>query len=188
MKRKRSYTGMTFFITVIDEATKQNVINLYVAGESKSHIEKEASISQPSIRKIIREEFIEMYHKINSMEEQGLKKMQRGSLNSSSYQLMKKSEGEIVYGQEVKDTVRDVFIVNLTRNWPRRGADILTWMRNGLPYPKLAEEMEKWYQPHLVNEMMRQIRALGLVGNCYEVTITQNLKDHSKDYVKVRII
>lgn len=167
---------------MIDEETKQKVINLYVDGESKKHIEEETGVSQPSIRKILREAFIELHKDKENISErieddEKVKRVEEDNIKLEARQRrenMRSIKIDQLWDPEYKGESDKIFILNLVRNHPMRGYSVMQRLRNGIPSWRTSAILREILPEYIVREIVSQINRLGGAGNVYQVNISPN--------------
>ena len=58
----------------------------------------------------------------------------------------------------------DIFVINTTRNWPRKGASIIQALRNGYAFWALGDLLGQIFNYNIVQQILQQIESLGKFG------------------------
>jgi len=158
---------------MIDRKTRGKIIKLWNEGESKASIQKKTGVSQPTIRKIVREEGLEKKPSPNHVAPPP------PALNDMEKRLKSVEETLIRHEKwwaEVPTSGK--FIINFTKNWPYGNNTVLECLRNGVPIFDLERLLIKILPPRCVRFILDEIERLGgpgkvMEGRMYEVFISQ---------------
>ena len=158
---------------MIDRKTRGKIIKLWNEGESKASIKRKTGVSQPTIRKIIKEANIEKLPSSNHVTPLPLE------LNDFEKRLM--SVEEAVERHErwwAEIPTSGKFIINLARNWPYGNNPPLECLKNGVPIFDLERLLRKILPPEpakfIMKEIMKHRGSRNVVsGKKYEVRVSR---------------
>ena len=155
---------------MIDRKTRNEIIELWRQRENKASIQRKTGVSQPTIRKIIREAGLDE----NSYD--------ASSFDDTSNLMQKLSRAE---NEHRARAPKDVFIINLEQNWPYRSNTTLQCLYNGAPIWEIPRLLKPMYNDHVISRIMQEIERQGQ-RKIYEVTVIHY--GYGREHVAVKML
>lgn len=72
------------------------------------------------------------------------------------------------------DEKEDIFIINLSRNYPSRGYSLLQQLRNGVPTWSVSNRLKMIYPDYIVQSIVNELNKQESKGKVFQVNISKN--------------
>ena len=163
---------------MIDKKTRGKIIELWEEGESKASIQRETGVSQPTIRRILKEAGLEKSSRINGDESSDFGSQmleERMADMEEEIENLKQNRRASPIKENIGSTVdiqpADSLVINLSRNYPYRHNGPWQILRNGLPIWDLPRILEKIFPRRIVFRILDEVHRQGGAGKVYGVEI-----------------
>lgn len=174
---------------MIDRKTRNEIIELWRQRENKASIQRKTGVSQPTIRKIIREAGLDENSYDASSFDDTSNLMQKLSRAENEHRTARSIDTSYRSGENQQSSIhiapKDVFIINLEQNWPYRSNTTLQCLYNGAPIWKIPRLLKPMYNDHVISRIMQEIERQGQ-RKIYEVTVIHY--GYGREHVAVKML
>jgi len=174
---------------MIDRKKRDEIIRLWRKGDNKTVIQKKTGVSQPTIRKILRQAHLDEKVSDTSRFGDTSHMMQGLSRAESEHRTARYVDTSYQSGEDAQSSIhiapKDVFIINLEQNWPYRNNSPLQCLYNGAPIWEVPRLLKPSYNDRVIGRIMQEIERQDL-HKTYEVTVVHY--GFGREEVTVRVL